>query len=74
HGGYIPHGDHGVPPDIPLRNFLYYLELCRGFCDGQDLASFEPSCQLEQQLGPVEEMFEPGSAIAAAYAMDEELG
>ena len=63
HGGYIP-----------LRNFLYYLELCRGFCDGQDLASFEPSCQLEQQLGPVEEMFEPGSAIAAAYAMDEELG
>ena len=74
HGGYIPHVDHGVPPDIPLRNFLYFLELSRGFCDGQDLATFEPECQLEQQLGPVEQMFEPGSAIAAAYAMDEEFG
>lgn len=25
-GGYIPHIDHSVPPDIPLDNFRYYLE------------------------------------------------
>jgi len=25
-GGYIPHIDHAVPPDIPLSNFLYYVE------------------------------------------------
>jgi hypothetical protein len=74
HGGYYPHVDHGVPPDIPLRNFLYFVELARGFCDGQDLATFEPTCHLEEELGPIEEMFEPGSAIAAAYAMDEEPG
>ena len=74
-GGYIPHVDHGVPPDIPLRNFLYFVELARGFCDGEDLASYEPPRELEKQLGPIEEMFEPGSAIAAAYGMDdEELG
>jgi uroporphyrinogen decarboxylase len=73
-GGFIPHVDHGVPPDIPLRNFLYFLELSRGFCDGEDLDTFEPACELEQELGPIEQMFEPGSAIAAAYAMDEELG
>jgi uroporphyrinogen decarboxylase len=75
HGGYIPHVDHGVPPDIPLRNFLYFVELSRGFCDGEDLDTFEPApCELEEQLGPIEEMFEPGSAIAAAYAMDDEVG
>jgi len=26
-GGYIPIVDHTVPPDVPLENFLYYLEL-----------------------------------------------
>ena len=23
-GGYIPTVDHLVPPDVPLRNFIYY--------------------------------------------------
>lgn len=72
HGGYIPHVDHGVPPDIPLRNFLYFVELARGFCNREDLDTYEPPGELEQQLGPIEAMFEPGSAIAAAYGMDEE--
>ncbi len=72
HGGYIPHVDHGVPPDIPLRNFLYFVELARGFCDRADLDTYEPPCELEKQLGPIEEMFEPGSAIAAAYGLDED--
>jgi hypothetical protein len=57
-----------------VRNFLYFVELCSGFCDGEDLSSFEPRCELEQQLGPIEEMFEPGPAIAAAYSADDELG
>ncbi len=71
HGGYVPHVDHGVPPDIPLRNFLYYVELARGYCDGEDLENYEPPCELEKQLGPIEEMFDPRSAIAAAFAMDK---
>ena len=25
-GGYIPHVDHRVPPDVSLRNYLYYLK------------------------------------------------
>ena len=28
-GGYVPTVDHTLPPDIPLQNFLYYLELKR---------------------------------------------
>ena len=67
HGGFIPHCDHGVPPDIPLRNFLYYVELARGLANGEDLDSYEPPGELEQQLGPIEEMFDPHSAIARAY-------
>ncbi|MCS7181412.1 MAG: hypothetical protein NZ891_08720 [bacterium] len=26
-GGYFPFVDHTVPPDVPLENFKYYLEL-----------------------------------------------
>lgn len=26
-GGYIPTVDHTIPPEVPLDNFLYYLEL-----------------------------------------------
>ena len=71
HGGFIPHVDHGVPPDIPLRNFLYYVELAKGFARGEDLDSYEPPCELEKQLGPIEEMFDPDSAIARAYGDEE---
>ena len=28
-GGYIPHVDHRVPPDVPLKNYLYYLKVKR---------------------------------------------
>ena len=66
-GGYIPAVDHGVPPDVPVRNFLYMVELLRGFADGEDLDTYEPPCELEKQLGPIEEMFDPSKAISDAY-------
>ncbi len=28
-GGYIPTIDHSVPPDVPLDNYLYYLQLLK---------------------------------------------
>ncbi len=34
-GGYIPMVDHTVPPDVPLENFLYYLELKRKIVEGK---------------------------------------
>lgn len=67
YGGYIPTVDHGVPPDIPLRNFLYMVELIKGFADGEDLDSYEPPCELEEELGEIEEMFDPNRAIEEAY-------
>ena len=29
HGGYIPSIDHSVPPDVPFRNFGFYIDLIR---------------------------------------------
>jgi len=72
YGGYIPHVDHGVPPDIPLRNFLYMVELLKGFANGEDLDTYEPPCELEKQLGPIQEMFDPLKAIDEAYGRGEE--
>ncbi len=34
-GGYIPHTDHAVPPDIPLTNFVYYRDLIRRLAEGE---------------------------------------
>jgi len=71
---YIPTVDHGVPPDVPVRNFLYMVELIQGFAHGEDLESYEPPCRLERELGPIEEMFDPKAAYAAAYGLDWPAG
>jgi uroporphyrinogen decarboxylase len=62
-GRYVPTVDHGVPPDVPLRNYLYMVELIRGFAEGGDLDRFEPEGRLEQRLGPLEGPFDPLRAI-----------
>jgi len=67
YGGYVPAVDHGVPPDVPLRNFLYMAQLIKGFADGEDLETYEPPCQLEALLGDVTEMFDADRAIRRAY-------
>jgi len=28
-GGYFPFVDHGVPPDVPFENYMYYLKPLR---------------------------------------------
>ncbi len=34
-GGYIPAVDHTVPPDVPLENFLYYMERKQALLEGR---------------------------------------
>ncbi|MCC7491371.1 MAG: hypothetical protein IT204_03445 [Fimbriimonadaceae bacterium] len=70
-GTYAPGVDHGVPPDVPLRNYLYLCELGRGLSLGEDPQTWEPPGELEAQLGPCEELFDPLQAIAAAYGQDD---
>ncbi len=33
-GGWIPSMDHCVPPDVPLENYLYYLDLLHEIVEG----------------------------------------
>lgn len=66
--GYIPTVDHGVPPDVPLRNFLLLVELIQGFANGEDLQTYMPPGRLEAALGPVEAMFDPLEAVERAWA------
>jgi uroporphyrinogen decarboxylase len=66
-GRYLPAVDHGVPPDVPLRSFLYMVELIKGFAGGEDLATYEPPGELEALLGPAEEAFDADQAIREAY-------
>jgi uroporphyrinogen decarboxylase len=56
---FLPGIDHGTPPDVPLRNYLYMNELIKGLADGEDIDTYEPPCELEKQLGPIVEMFDP---------------
>lgn len=34
-GGYIPHIDHAVPPEVSLENFLYYLNVKKKIIEGR---------------------------------------
>jgi len=62
-GGYIPSVDHGVPPDIPVRNFLYLCELIKEIACGGNPDLWEPPGELEAQLGPIEQMWTPDLAL-----------
>lgn len=66
YGRFIPTIDHGIPPDIPLRNYLYMVELNKGLINGEDF-DYEPPCVLEKELGEIEEMFDPVKATEEAY-------
>lgn len=39
-GGYFPHVDHGVPPDVPFENYCYYINTLREVA-GLDKLSFD---------------------------------
>lgn len=34
-GGYIPHVDHAIPHDVPLRNYIYYREVLTAVAFGE---------------------------------------
>lgn len=34
-GGFIPHVDHAIPPDVPLRNYIYFRELMTAVANGE---------------------------------------
>ena len=53
-GGYIPGVDHGIPPDVPVRNFLYMAELIKALAEGRKIGKVNIDCY-ENILGPIKE-------------------
>lgn len=35
-GGYLPHTDHSVPPDVPFANYVYFMERFDDVCHGRN--------------------------------------
>ncbi|NPV07462.1 MAG: hypothetical protein HPY83_05780 [Anaerolineae bacterium] len=71
-GGYIPMVDHGVPPDIPVRNFLYMAELIKAVAEGRDVDRVAID-RYNNILGPVQEEWSMDLAerIVMQDVMDE---
>lgn len=57
-GGYIPRVDHGVPPDIPVRNYLYMAELIKAIAEGRNVDDVTIN-NYDDLLGPIEKEWSP---------------
>jgi len=58
-GGYLPEIDHAVPPDVPLRSYLYMCELIKALAEGRPVPAPDAPLEIEEKLGPVERMWSP---------------
>ena len=61
-GGYLPRLDHAVPPDVPLRSYLYMCELIKALAEGRAVPGPDQPLGIEEQLGPIERMWSPQMA------------
>jgi uroporphyrinogen decarboxylase len=53
-GGYIPTPDHRVPPDVPLENYLFYLDEAKRVW-GKDLPNLLPTGRLDPKAPRLDE-------------------
>jgi uroporphyrinogen-III decarboxylase len=60
-GGYLPSIDHAVPPDVPLRSYLYMCELIKALAEGRPVPGPDKPLEIEARLGPIQRMWEAGS-------------
>ena len=37
-GGYVPHVDHAIPPDVPLQNYLTYRSILGRVAEGRPVS------------------------------------
>ena len=73
-GGYVPGVDHGVPPDVPVRNFLYLCELLKALAEGRDVDKVTID-RYQDVLGPIREEWSMDLARRILHRhLDEEEG
>lgn len=62
-GGYLPAIDHAVPPDVPLRSYLYMCELIKAIAEGKAVPGPNEPLEIEERLGPIERMWSPNTSL-----------
>jgi len=58
-GGFLPSIDHAVPPDVPLRSYLYMAELIKAIAEKKKIPQPEDPLPIEERLGPIERFWGP---------------
>ena len=58
-GGCVPSIDHAVPPDVPLRSYLYMAELIKAITEKKRIPQPEDPLPIEKQLGPIQRLWGP---------------
>lgn len=56
-GGFLPSIDHAVPPDVPLRSYLYMCELIKAIAESRPVPKPTDHLEIEERLGPIERMW-----------------
>jgi uroporphyrinogen decarboxylase len=62
-GGCVPGIDHAVPPDVPLRSYLYMCELIKAIAEGRAIPEPNAPLEIEEKLGPIERMWSPEMSL-----------
>ena len=56
-GGFLPSVDHAVPPDVPLRSYLYMCELIKAIAESRPVPMPDDHLEIEESLGPIQRMW-----------------
>lgn len=56
-GGYIPGVDHGVPPTVHLRGYLYMIEMLKAIAEKRRVPTPADPLEFEKQLGPLQKLW-----------------
>ena len=72
-GGFVPGVDHGVPPDVPVRNYFYMCELLKAVAEGRDVDKVDID-RYQDVLGPIREdwSMELSRRLVSRYIHEEE--
>jgi len=55
----VPSIDHAVPPDVPLRSYLYMMELIKAIAEKKRIPRPEDPLPIEKELGPTQRLWGP---------------
>ena len=55
--GFLPMFDHGIPPDVPIRPYLYMCELIKAVAEHRNPPEPDSPLEIEESLGPIQRLW-----------------